>query len=116
MIITVHKFLSEIMSFWHKSIRGVLVGLMLLVTGAAPMVIVSVDNDNDDDTPPITVELNLVAPSRKSMHLPATQAKQVTATGHRETFSKATLASHHHPTVALEHDLGSPQLVVPLRT
>jgi len=103
------------MSFWHKSIRGVLVGLMLLVTGAAPLFVVSVDNDNDDETPPITVELNLVAPSNKTVQPAASEAsRQMTATGHRESFSKALLSSHHHPTIEL--DTSSPQLVVPLRT
>jgi hypothetical protein len=93
-----------------------MVGLMLLVTGAAPLFVVSVDNDNDDDTPPITVELSLVAPSRKTVQMPAAaEDRQVTATGHRESFSKAVLASHHHP-ATLELDQSSPQLVVPLRT
>lgn len=103
------------MSFWHKSIRRALLLTMLLLTGAAPLFTISVDADDDDDTPPVTVEFNLVAPARKTVQLSVAEAsRQVTATGHREPFRKAALASHHH----LTHELAmsSPQLVVPLRT
>jgi hypothetical protein len=44
---------TTIMSFWHKSARGALLGLMLLLTGTAPLFIVAVDNDNDDEPPPV---------------------------------------------------------------
>jgi hypothetical protein len=103
------------MSIWHKSVRGAVLGLMLLLIGAAPLFTVAVDNDDDDDTPPITVEINLVAPSRKTVHMPPAEAsRQFTATGHREPFRKAALSSHHQPT--LQPEAGAPQLVVPLRT
>jgi len=103
------------MSIWQKSVRGAVLGLMLLLTGAAPLFTVAVDNDDDDDTPPITVEMNLVAPSRKAVHMSAAEtANQFTVTGKREPFRKAALSSHHHP--VFELDMGSPQLVVPLRT
>jgi hypothetical protein len=103
-----------LMSIWHKSVRGAILGLMLLLTGAAPL-LTAVDNDDDDDTPPITVEMNLVAPARRTVHMPAAEAsRQFTATGRREPFSKALLSSQHHP--MLELAMGSPQLVVPLRT
>jgi hypothetical protein len=104
-----------IMSIWHKSVRGAILGLMLLLTGAAPLLTVSVDTDDNDDTPPITVEMNLVAPSRKTVQMPAAEAaRQFTAVGSREPFAKAALSSQHHPTIELA--MGSPQLVVPLRT
>lgn len=103
------------MSIWHKSVRGALLGLMILLTGAIPLLTVSVDNDDDDDTPPITVEMNLVAPSKKAVHMPVAEtSRQFTATGSREPFAKAALSSQHHPTIELA--MGSPQLVVPLRT
>lgn len=103
-------------SFWHKSVRCVTLGLMILLTGIAPLLTISVDNDDDDDTPPITVEMNLVAPARKAVHLPAAQAsaRQFAGSPNSDTFAKASLASQHHPT--LEAAMVSPHLVVPLRT
>jgi len=101
--------------FMHKTFRGLVLGLMLLLTGAAPLFTVSVDSDDDDDTPPITVEMNLVAPSKKSVQALADHAsRQVSTTGHRETFRKSVFSSHFQPTLNVE--TGSPQLVVPLRT
>src|SRR6478672_7776877 len=96
---TVNKS-TTVMSFWYKSARGAILGLMLLLTGAAPLFTVAVDNDDDDDTPPITIEINLVAPSRKTVHMSTAEAsRQFTATGHREAFRKAALSSHHQPTL-----------------
>jgi hypothetical protein len=101
--------------FWHKTLRGSVVAMMLLLTAAAPLFTVSVDNDDDDDTPPITVEMNLVAPARKSIQSSVNEAsRQTTTTGHRVSFGKAVVTSHHQPT--LNRDMGSSQLVVPLRT
>ncbi len=54
----------------YKCFRGAVLGLMLLLAGAANLVCVSYDTDNDEDTPPITVEMNLVTP-RKHTHLPS---------------------------------------------
>lgn len=102
-------------SFWHKSVRGAVLAVMVLLTGAAPLLTVAVDNDDDDDTPPITVEMNLVAPARKTVRASVAEvARQFAATGNRELFNKALLSSQHHPTAELA--LGSPRLVVPLRT
>jgi hypothetical protein len=103
------------MSIWHKSVRGALLGLMILLAGVAPLLTVAVDNDDDDDTPPITVEMNLAAPSRKATQTPAAEiAQQFTAVGKGEPFNKAALSSQHHPMI--QPVTGSPQLVVPLRT
>jgi hypothetical protein len=103
-------------SFWHKSVRCVTLGLMILLTGIAPLLTISIDNDDDDDTPPMTVEMNVVAPARKAVHLPTAEASAQPFAGspNSETFAKASLASQHHPT--LEATMVSPQLVVPLRT
>jgi hypothetical protein len=103
------------MSIWKKSVHGALVGLMLLLTGAAPLFTVAVDNDNDDETPPITVELNLDAPSRKVFHMHTSEASlPSTATEQVESLSMASFTLQYQPTLELE--TGLPQLVVPLRT
>ena len=105
----------KVMSIWHKSVRGALLGLMILLAGVAPLLTVAVDNDDDDDTPPIIVEMNLAAPSRKATQTPAAEiAQQFTAVGKGEPFSKAALSSQHHPMI--QPVTGSSQLVVPLRT
>jgi hypothetical protein len=102
-------------SFWHKTIRGATLGLMFLITAAAPLLTVAVDNDDDDDTPPISVEMNLVAPARKTFQEPAANlSSPFTNVCQSGSFAKAALASQHHPTAELA--MGSPQLVVPLRT
>jgi hypothetical protein len=101
--------------FLDKTFRFAIVALMLLLTGATPLFTLSIDADDDDDTPPITVEMNLVAPARKSVQASVEQASvQVSSTGHRETFHTSLFSSHHQPT--LNPGMGSPQLVVPLRT
>ena len=101
----------------HKTFRGAVLGLMLLLTGTAPLFTVSIDADDDDDTPPITIEMNLVAPASRSVQAQADHAatvRQVSTTGHREMFRKSVFSSHYQPTLNVE--AGSPQLVIPLRT
>jgi hypothetical protein len=89
--------------------------MMLVITAAVPLFTLSIDADDDDDTPPVTVELNLVAPAQKSVQTQADQAvRQVSSTGHREIFRRSAFSSHHQPTLNLES--GPPQWVAPLRT
>jgi hypothetical protein len=59
---------GEIMTqFFHRIFRGTILALMLLLAGTANLVSVSYDADDDEDTPPVTVELNLVAPCKKNI-------------------------------------------------
>jgi hypothetical protein len=98
----------------HKCFRGAVLGLMLLLAGGANLVCISFDTDNDEDTPPITVELNLVAPKR-SHHLPNKKAQA-------EVVRQKDLASGSPGLVATVYvdsmpaaNAGSPQEVIPLR-
>jgi hypothetical protein len=113
-MLTLRKSISNMSDFMHKAFRGTVLGLMLLLTGAAPLFTLSIDDD-DDDTPPVTVEMNLLAPVSRNMQAHADRAeRQVSSTGHREMFRKSAFSSHYQPTLNVE--TGSPQLVIPLRT
>ena len=79
----------------HKYFRGVVLGLMLLLAGAANLVCVSYDADNNEDTPPVTVEMNLIAPVKRTTHLPA---------------------KHVQPETVQQNDLQTATLVVALST
>jgi hypothetical protein len=94
--------------------RGVVLGLMLLLAGAANLVSISYDNDNDEDTPPVTVELNLAAPVKKDIQLHGANSRS--AIFHLQDAQPATglvagLAFESAPPISA----GPPQLAVPLR-
>jgi hypothetical protein len=101
--------------FLHKLLRGSVLGMMLLLAGAANLVCLSFDADDDDDTPPISVELNIVAPCKKCIHVPKPHS-------HARTFR----FSHEKPVtiqpasavfaLPILLDQESPQFLVPLRT
>src|SRR5947209_13208652 len=99
-------------SFLHRLFRGAVLGMMLLLAGTANLICVSYDADDDDDTPPITIELSLAAPCRKSLHVPKNQS-------HAGIPSEKPL-SEPMASVVLESipllTKAAPQLVVPLRT
>src|SRR5690349_24598688 len=52
-----------------RFLRGAVLGMMLLLSGMASMVCFSYDADNDESTPPVTVEFNGVVPSKKSIQI-----------------------------------------------
>ena len=97
-----------------RCFRGVVLGLMLLLAGAANLVSISYDNDNDEDTPPVTVELNLAAPVNKDVQLPKSHPSS--AVFHLQDAQPAaglvaSLAFESAP----QFHAGPPQLAVPLR-
>src|SRR5258707_7624924 len=98
--------------FLHRLLRSAVLGMMLLLAGTANLICVAYDADDDDETPPVTVELSLVAPCKKSLHTPGTQnhagfrdVKPQTEVMVQVAFESAALLTQD-----------SPQLVVPLRT
>ena len=99
--------------FLYRFFRGAVLGVMLLLAGTASLVCVSYDADDDDDTPPVTVELNLAAPCKKNLHIPKQHNHQAAVPGEKlQTAMQASLP--FAPTPLL--DQASPQMVVPLRT
>jgi hypothetical protein len=103
-------------NFWYKCFRGFVLGAMLLLAGAANFVCISYDADGDEDTPPVTVELNVVAPSRKTVQTP--HKHLVRSNFHSQSQVQQVvpqlLASVDRGS-ASQLDQGSQQLVVPLR-
>jgi hypothetical protein len=85
---------------------------MILLAGAANLICVSYDADDDDDTPPVTVEMSLAAPCRKNLHAPQ-QQKHVSAFTEE---SRAELMVPAESESVLTFSQTAPQFVVPLRT
>jgi hypothetical protein len=103
----------EIMApFLHRLLRGAVLGMMLLIAGAANLICVAYDADDNDETPPVTVELSVVAPCKKSLHVPKTQRHAGIGEEKPQTEIAPSLAFESAPLL----DKASPQLVVPLRT
>ncbi len=53
----------------NRFLRGAVLGMMLLLSGMASMVCFSYDADNDESTPPVTVEFSGIVPSKKSIQI-----------------------------------------------
>jgi len=98
--------------FLHRLLRGAVLGMMLLIAGAANLICVAYDADDNDETPPVTVELSVVAPCKKSLHVPKTQRHSGICQEKPQTEGRTSLAFESAPLL----DKASPQLVVPLRT
>jgi hypothetical protein len=101
-------------NIFYKCFRGVVLGLMLLLACGANLVCISFDTDNDEDTPPITVELSLVAPKR-SHSLPNKRAQaEVVRQKDLEAASPSLVATVYVDSMPSVNS-GSPQEVIPLR-
>jgi hypothetical protein len=102
-------------SFLHKFLRFAVLGLMFLLAGTANLVCVSYDTDNDEDTPPITVELSIVAPNKKDVQVATPQAPTQSFRLRDEKPLVHEPASEALATPTLL-DQKTPELQVPLRT
>jgi hypothetical protein len=99
----------------HRYFRGVVLGLMLLLAGAANLVCVSYDADNDEDTPPVTVEMNLIAPVKKNTHLPTRYVQAETVRQKDLHAAAAKLATAFSTPFLPLLNTGSLQQDLPLR-
>jgi hypothetical protein len=97
-----------------KYFRGVVLGLMLLLAATANFVSISYDNDDDEDTPPVTVELSLAAPVRKDVQLPKSHPSSAVFHLQDAQPAKGLVAALNFES-APQPNAGPPQLAVPLR-
>jgi hypothetical protein len=101
--------------FLHKLFRGAVFGLMLLLAGSANLVCLSFDADDNEDTPPVNVELNIVAPCKKAIQAPKLHSV-ATASLHSSELPVAPKPASSIFAAPILLDQESPQLQVPLRT
>jgi len=100
-----------------RFLRGAVLGMMLLLSGMASMVCFSYDADNDESTPPVTVEFSGIVPSRKGIQISGPRSS-VAAHHIRGTqapsadFAASVLLSVVCAPALIK---ASPQLLVPLR-
>jgi hypothetical protein len=99
----------------RKPVLHAALSLLLLLMGAANLFTVSVDDDGDDDTPPIKLEMNFVASSKK-VHVDRENSQQHkhSAPVCHQTTNQGTNDVTHGPSLATNS--ASPQQVTPLRT
>jgi len=105
----------DMVSLKQKSVLSAALGLALLLLGGANLFSVSVDNDGDDETPPITVEFNFIASSKKTI-----QVEKDEVIRHTTEYARSEELQHRSSSLDGQVVTGSisvsPQLVVPLRT
>ena len=100
-----------------RFLRGAVLGMMLLLSAMASMVCFSYDADNDESTPPVTVEFSGIVPSKKGIQISGPRSS-VVAHHTRGTeppsidFAAAVVLAMVSAPAFVQ---ASPQLVVPLR-
>jgi hypothetical protein len=100
-----------------RFLRGAVLGMMLLLSGMASMVCFSYDADNDESTPPVTVEFSGIVPSKKSIQISGPRSSVVAQHIRGTEPPAADFASPMVLSTASVAALiqSSPQLLVPLR-
>src|SRR5215475_7055871 len=98
-------------------LRGAVLGMMLLLSGMASMVCFSYDADNNESTPPVTVEFNGIVPSKKGIQISGPRRSVVANHIRGVEPPAADFAASLILSTALVPALiqASPQLLVPLR-
>jgi hypothetical protein len=96
----------------RQYVRSVAFGLMLLLTaGIGPACLV--DDDGDDETPAVAIELNAALPSTKALHLPKSQASGWIKSS---SFEPGNLGTSIGSSAAHDPEASLLPLIVPLRT
>jgi hypothetical protein len=96
----------------RQYVRSVALLLMLLVTaGISPACLI--DDDGDDETPAVAVELNAVLPSTKAIHLPNSQASGWIKTS---SCRPGKLGASFSSAIARGSESSALPMIVPLRT
>jgi len=103
--------------FITRFLRGAVLGMMLLLSGMASMVCFSYDADNDESTPPVTVEFSGIVPSKKGIQISGPRRSVV---AHHIRGAEPPAADSLMPVVLSMAAVpaliqASPQLLVPLR-
>jgi hypothetical protein len=98
-----------------RFLRGAVLGMMLLLSGMASMVCFSYDADNDETTPPVTVEFNGVVPSKKSVQISRPRASMVAQHFRGSEPPSIDFSAFVVLAATPALDKASPQLLVPLR-
>lgn len=102
-------------SLKQKSVMSAVLSLALLLLGGVNLFSVSVDNDGDDDTPPITVEFSFLASSKKAIQTEQNESldSKIDSALHKLSQNRPALLDNQSfsgfPTI-------SSPIVVPLRT
>ena len=99
-----------------RFLRGAVLGMMLLLSGMASMVCFSYDADNDESTPPVTVEFSGIVPSKKGIQISGPRRSVAhhirgTEPPASDFVTPAFLSTASVPALIQ----ASPQLLVPLR-
>ena len=103
----------------HRSLRGIVLGLMFFLAGTASCWSDSYDPDPYDDTPPVvTVEFNYVVPGRINIKRPQNQNKRPIRidSGNKPQRPPFVKVGGLYESLVVSPPLhGSPQWAIPLR-
>jgi hypothetical protein len=98
----------------HKYLRRTALATMLLVAACANCFCVSYDANDDDDVPPVTIELKFVSPAGRSVGSRQAQSTESSKSAQPLTSHSLLIAGHDQQRAGALHD-EAPQIVVPLR-
>jgi hypothetical protein len=100
----------------RKLVRLTALGGVLLLANASNLLFVSVDNDGNEETAPITVEMSVAVPSARAAHVQKSTARRTLAAGLRRKKSGAVMnASRQRPPLNVNPESESARGHIPIR-